>query len=90
MKIELERECARLQPRLNYIKVVERKHGKTYGLYCVHSMFNKYTCDVGDFCPTLATFIPSNLSRLRTGMVSRIGVWGTGEYASGAWYEVSK
>lgn len=72
--VELERECRRLKPSYNGITTVAERDGKGWVLYCKHPMFSRYSFSVGDFGPSLASFIPRFKSRISEVQVVGIGV----------------
>lgn len=89
LEIELLRFCEQANPRHHGIKVVMRKAGAGYGMYCQHSFFSKYSLDYGALNPALQKFLdPARTKRFLDANVQRVGVTGTGDYSSTAWLEL--
>lgn len=80
--------CSREDRHLNYIKVAVRPAGKGVSLYCVHDLYTKHALSAGSRGPALSRWVFDHKALLAKNGVVRVGVWGTGDYASGAWFEV--
>jgi hypothetical protein len=85
----LQAHCDQEDRHLNYIKVKQRPAGKGVGLFCVHDLYTKHALSAGKRGPTLGRWVSDNAELLRKNKVTRVGVWGTGDYASGAWFDVN-
>lgn len=79
-----------LYPRLNHITTRIKKSGKGYYLYAVHDFFSQYTLSAGGQAKIISAWINSNDEWLRKAKINRVGVWGTGDYSSGAWYDIQR
>lgn len=89
LEVELLHFCERANPRHHGIKVVTRKAGAGFGMYCQHSFFSKYSLDYGALNPALQKFLdPARTNRFLEANVQRVGVTGTGDYSSTAWLDL--
>lgn len=86
---ELLELCRREDGHLNYIAVKVRPAGKGAGLYCVHDFYNRYSLSLGSRAPAMSSWVSDHHALLAQNKITRVGVWGTGEYATGAWFEVN-
>lgn len=79
---ELQALCTLINPSLNYIK------GEVRGtaIYCVHTFYNEHSLKVGRLGPAMSAWAQDWTAELRHAGVKRVGVYGTGEYASGSWF----
>jgi hypothetical protein len=80
----LKEFCASHDRHLNYIEVKLRGTG----LYCVHAFYSRLALSAGTLGPDMGQWVADNDELLRKSKITRVGVWGTGEYASGAWFDV--
>jgi hypothetical protein len=80
----LQEFCERANPHLNWIKVSVRGNG----LFCVHDLFGRYTLSAGSFGPAMGSWVSQHEEALKKAKISRVGVWGTGSYATGAYFDV--
>lgn len=76
----------RNNPNLNHITYKVSKVGNGYRLVAVHDLFSKYTLSVGSTDKKIQDWMSENETQLRQANISQVGVWGTGNYASGSWY----
>ena len=81
---ELNKVCQRVNAQYNHLRVEVR--GST--LYCVHDFYSQYSLSAGALAPALESFIVDWQTQLRRLKIKRVGVSGTGEYATSAWYDV--
>jgi len=72
----------------NHVEVKVKKAKGGYTLYAYHSFFNQYQFQIGDFGKKVSAWVSSNRAKLRLAKITRVGVYGTGAYASGTYYEV--
>lgn len=78
--------CQKEDRHLNYIKLSTRRVGTGVGLYCVHELYTEYSLSAGSLGPALGEWASEHNALLVKNKVTRVGVWGTGEYSSGAWF----
>jgi hypothetical protein len=89
LEYELLQMCRAASPNHHGIKVVERRAGKGYALLCQHSFYNEFSLDYGRLNPAFQEWMtPGRLQRLREAKVTRVGITGTGEYATGSYFEI--
>lgn len=89
LEVELLRFCEKANPRHHGIKVVTRKAGAGFGMYCQHSFFSKYSLDYGALNPALQKFLdPARTKRFLEANVQRIGVVSADNPSSMAWLEL--
>jgi hypothetical protein len=82
--------CQTQDSHLNYIQSAVRKVGKGVAIYCVHDFYTQYALSAGPLAAKLQAFIDDWSEELRAKNVVRVGVYGTGEYASGSWFDLKK
>jgi hypothetical protein len=78
--------CEAQDKHLNYIKVTIRGDA----MYCVHDFYTKYALSSGKRGPALGEWVSEHFALLEKNKVTRVGVWGTGEHSSGAWFNVKR
>jgi hypothetical protein len=88
LKDRLQEFCQKEDAHLNYIEARIRPAGKGVALYCVHDFYTKYALSSGSRGPSLDRWVGDHQALLAKNNVTRVGVWGTGSNASGAWFEV--
>lgn len=81
---ELLPVCKAANRSLNYIEVKTRGNG----LYCVHDFYSQHTLSIGPLGPAMGRFVEERGEELKRARLTRVGVWGTGEYASGSYFDV--
>lgn len=84
-RIELEKTCQAVDKHLNYITVQKRGSG----LYCVHSLYGQQAFAAGPRGPAIEAFAQKWGALLKQHKITRVGVFGTGELASGTWFEIT-
>lgn len=84
----LRHVCVAEDGHLNHIGSAVRKSGAGVGIYCVHDFYGRYSLSSGSLALQLSRFIDEWRSELLEFRINRVGVWGTGEFSSGVWYEV--
>jgi hypothetical protein len=84
LQAEMEAVCQAANPGLNYIKASRRGAG----LYCVHDFYSRYSMSSGPLAPLLNEYASRRSAELKRLKITRIGAWGTGEYASGSWIDL--
>ncbi len=75
--------CQRSNPSLNYIKVEVRGTA----LFCVHTFYSEHSLKIGPLGPAISAWMEEWTAELRHAGVKRVGVYGTGEFASGSWFK---
>jgi hypothetical protein len=70
------------------IKLVKLKGGG-YSLMAYHDFFSEYTFSAGEDAREIQAFVYRHHEALKTNKIKRVGVWGTGPYSSGTWYNVN-
>lgn len=76
--------CVAANRSLNYIRAEVRGTA----LYCVHDFYNRYSLSVGPLAKSIEAFAEEWRAELLHAGVKRVGVYGRGEYASGAWFDI--
>lgn len=76
--------CKAANSSLNYIQVEVRGTA----LYCVHDFYNRYSLSIGPLAKAIEAFHGEWRAELLHAGVKRIGVYGKGEHASGAWFTI--
>jgi hypothetical protein len=84
MKDKLLVLCERASPSLNYIKAEVRGSA----LYCVHSFYSQHSLSIGSLAPVMSAWVQEWQPELKQAGIKRVGVYGTGEFASGSWFEI--
>ena len=84
MKAELLKVCEFAAPHYNYSTTKQRGNG----LFCVHDFYNQYSLSAGNDAKLIGAFVSEWSQELRHLGIKRVGVYGTGEYASGQWFNV--
>ena len=84
LKDELLKVCELAAPHYNFIKAQQRGNG----LFCVHDFYNQYSLSAGNDAKLIGAFVSEWSQELRHLKIKRVGVYGTGEYASGQWFNV--
>ena len=82
--------CRQENPHLNDIQPLISKASNGVAIYCRHDFFTRYTFASGSLSGEVSRFVENWSDELRAARVQRVGVWGTGDYASGVWYDVPK
>ena len=72
----------------NHVEVKVKKAKGGYTLYAYHSFFNQYQFQIGNFGKEVQAWVSKNYATLKLAKIIRVGVYGTGAYASGTYYEV--
>jgi hypothetical protein len=72
----------------NHVTAQVKKSKGGYTLYAYHSFFGRYEFDIGNFGKEVSAWINKNYARLKLAKITRVGVHGTGPYASYTYYEV--
>ena len=92
-RLELETDYLRMINEVNHgyynhvtTKIKKSKGG--YTLYAYHSFFNQYQFQIGSFGKEVSAWIDKNYSTLKLAKITRVGVHGTGPYASYTYYDV--
>lgn len=80
--------CRTEDPRLNYIRVVQRKADGGVALYCVHDFYSRYSFSAGSRGPAMTRFIDHWHTELRQHQVTRVGVWSADAEDNGVWFEI--
>lgn len=84
MKDKLLAVCDRAHPSLNYIKTEIRGNA----LYCVHSFYSEHSLSIGSLAPTMSAWIGEWDAELKMAGIKRVGVFGSGNYPSGSWFDI--
>jgi hypothetical protein len=74
-----------------HLNFIEYKYTKTkggYALWATHDFFTQYTFSSGDEAKLVSQWIDLHYDNLKGAGVRRVGVMGTGSYASSVWFEV--
>lgn len=85
----LKEFCSGQDTHLNYIEVKVRRAGRSTALYCVHDLYTKYALSSGSRGPNLGRWVTDHRALLMKAKVDHVGVQGTGDFASGASFEVN-
>lgn len=72
----------------NHVTTKVKKSRSGYTLFAYHSFFNQYQFQIGDFGKEVQAWTNKNYATLKLAKITRVGVYGTGPYASGTYYEV--
>ena len=76
--------CERANPSLNYIKSEVRGTA----IYCVHSFYSQHSLSIGPLAGQLERFINEWQAELSRAGVKRVGVYGTGEFATSSYFDL--
>jgi hypothetical protein len=76
--------CEKANPSLNYIKTEVRGTA----IYCVHSFYSQHSLSIGPLAGQLERFINDWQIELSRAGVKRVGVYGTGEFATGSYFDL--
>lgn len=75
---------------LNHMSHRIRKAKGGYEIMIIHDLFTKYTLSAGGTDGVFQRFMREYAAELKQANVVKVGVWGTGEYSSGSWYDLTK
>jgi hypothetical protein len=101
-RLTLDPSYYRLELETNYLQMINEvnnnyynhvttkltKSKSGYTLYAYHSFFGQYEFQIGNFGKEVSAWITRNYSKLKLAKITRVGVHGTGPYASYTYYEV--
>jgi transcriptional regulator with XRE-family HTH domain len=73
----------------NYVTTGIKKSKGGYTLWAYHSFFGQYEFEIGPFGKEVSAWISKNYTILKRGKITRVGVHGTGPYASYTYFEVN-
>ena len=77
--------CQRAAPHLNYVKTSVRGNA----ILCVHSFYSEHSLQIGPLAGEIERFIGDWGGELRRAGIKRVGVWGTGEFATGSYCDLN-
>jgi hypothetical protein len=72
----------------NHVTTAVKKSKSGYTLWAYHSFFGQYEFQIGNFGKGVSAWIDQNRDRLKIAKITRVGVHGTGPYASSTWYDI--
>ncbi len=72
----------------NYVTTKIKKSKGGYTLWAYHSFFGQYEFEIGNFGKEVSAWIARNRYTLKAAKITRVGVHGTGPYASYTYYEI--
>lgn len=75
-------------PHLNHMDKRIQKVKGGYQILIVHDFFSKYTLSAGRVDGVFQNWMRTNESDLKKAGVVRVGVWGAGQYATGAYFDL--
>ena len=73
----------------NYVTTGIKKSKGGYTLWAYHSFFGQYEFEIGNFGKEVSAWISKNYTILKRGKITRVGVHGTGPYASYTYFDVN-
>ena len=75
-------------PHLNFIKASVSGGKGRYTLWAVHDYFSQFSLSIGDDAKVIQAWIHVHRDELEKANIRRVGLKGTGEYASSSWLEL--
>ena len=72
----------------NHVTTRIKNSKRGYELLAYHSFFGQYEFQIGHFGKEVSAWIDKNRGTLNLAKITRVGVHGTGAYATGTYYDL--